>query len=63
MFNRAVVFDTSNKSYHGHPTPLACPDGESRKSLALYYYTTDYPYQEDLSPHGTLFMPSADPHA
>ncbi len=56
MFNRAVIFDTSNKSYHGHPLPLACPAGESRKSLALYYYTTEYPYQEDLAPHSTLFV-------
>jgi hypothetical protein len=56
MFNRAVIFDTSNKSYHGHPHPLACPEGESRKSIALYYYTADYPYQEDLAPHSTLFV-------
>lgn len=58
-FNRAVIFDTSNKSYHGHPHPLACPEGESRKSLALYYYyTTEYPYRDDLSPHSTIFIPS-----
>lgn len=55
-FNRAVIFDTSNRSYHGHPHPLACPEGESRKSIALYYYTTGYPYQEDLAPHSTLFV-------
>jgi 2OG-Fe(II) oxygenase superfamily len=59
VFNRAVIFDTSNKSYHGHPHPLACPDGESRKSLALYYYTTEYPYEEDLAPHSTLFVTPA----
>ena len=59
LLNRAVIFDTSNKSYHGHPNPLACPDGESRKSIALYYYTTEYPYQEDLAPHSTLFVTPA----
>lgn len=57
-FNRAVIFDTSNKSYHGHPQPLACPEGESRKSLALYYYTTEYPYRDDLAPHSTIFIPT-----
>ncbi len=31
-FNRAVIFDTSNASYHGHPHPLACPEDQSRKS-------------------------------
>jgi Rps23 Pro-64 3,4-dihydroxylase Tpa1-like proline 4-hydroxylase len=55
-FNRAVIFDTSSRSYHGHPHPLNCPDGQSRRSLALYYYTVDYPYPEDLTPHSTLFI-------
>ena len=55
-FNRAVIFDTSSRSYHGHPHPLNCPEGQSRKSLALYYYTVDYPYPEDLTPHSTIFV-------
>jgi Rps23 Pro-64 3,4-dihydroxylase Tpa1-like proline 4-hydroxylase len=55
-FNRAVIFDTSNASYHGHPHPLACPDDQSRKSVALYYYSVDYPYEEDRAPHTTLFI-------
>jgi Rps23 Pro-64 3,4-dihydroxylase Tpa1-like proline 4-hydroxylase len=56
LFNRAVIFDTSNRSYHGHPHPLDCPEGQSRRSLALYYYTVDYPYAEDQAPHSTLFV-------
>jgi hypothetical protein len=39
VFNRMVIFTTSSTSWHGHPTPLACPEGMSRKSIALYYYT------------------------
>ena len=31
----------SPPSYHGFPEPLRCPVGESRKSIALYYYTLD----------------------
>jgi hypothetical protein len=57
-FNRAVIFDTSSHSYHGHPNPLNCPEGQSRRSLALYYYTVDYPYPEDQTPHSTVFLPS-----
>ncbi|MEE9608840.1 MAG: 2OG-Fe(II) oxygenase [Myxococcota bacterium] len=38
LFNRCVVFHTSDKSYHGHPHPLCCPAGSDRKSLALYYF-------------------------
>ena len=37
-FNRCVIFHTNASSMHGHPTPLACPEGVSRKSLALYYF-------------------------
>lgn len=38
-FNRAVLFETSEISFHGHPVPLACPDGVTRKSIAVYYYS------------------------
>jgi hypothetical protein len=38
VFNRCVIFRTSEKSYHGNPIALACPKGVTRKSLALYYF-------------------------
>ena len=37
--NRLIVFETHDFTFHGHPTPLACPSDEARKSLILYYYT------------------------
>jgi Rps23 Pro-64 3,4-dihydroxylase Tpa1-like proline 4-hydroxylase len=37
-FNRCVIFNTLEKSYHGHPHKLCCPPGHNRKSLLLYYY-------------------------
>lgn len=40
VFNRLIVFETHDYSYHGHPTPLACPDGRSRNSVIVYYYTS-----------------------
>lgn len=39
LMNRAALFQTNEISFHGHPTPLACPPDRTRKSLALYYYT------------------------
>lgn len=39
VFGRAVIFNTDAESFHGHPTPLTCPPGRSRRSVALYYYT------------------------
>lgn len=43
VFNRAVIFQTSDISYHGIPTPIACPEGEGRKSIAIYYIADPRP--------------------
>jgi Rps23 Pro-64 3,4-dihydroxylase Tpa1-like proline 4-hydroxylase len=40
-FNRAVVFNTDADSYHGFPDPIRCPEGVTRKSIALYYFTEE----------------------
>jgi hypothetical protein len=42
MLNHALVFTTDERSLHGFPDPLTCPENESRKSLALYYYTVEH---------------------
>jgi hypothetical protein len=39
--NRIVIFNTDADAFHGHPEPLRCPDGKSRRSLALYYFTLE----------------------
>lgn len=39
IFNRIVIFNTDEDSYHSFPDPIQCPDGVSRKSIALYYFT------------------------
>lgn len=41
-FNRAILFETSEISFHGHPEPMVCPENVTRKSIALYYYS-DWP--------------------
>jgi Rps23 Pro-64 3,4-dihydroxylase Tpa1-like proline 4-hydroxylase len=41
LFNRCVIFHTTATSYHGHPAPLACPEGQMRRSLALYYFRVE----------------------
>lgn len=38
LFNRAVIFRTSDVSFHGVPQGVVCPAGQTRKSLALYYF-------------------------
>ena len=39
ILNRLVVFTNYDYSWHGHPDPMNCPPGRSRKALAIYYYT------------------------
>ena len=65
VFNRCVIFNTTDFSYHGHPEPLMAPEGVSRRSLALYYYTNGRPEEEVSDDHGTLFQarPGEPPRA
>ncbi|HJT93541.1 MAG TPA: 2OG-Fe(II) oxygenase [Mycobacterium sp.] len=41
-FNRCVIFNTTSDSNHGNPQPVNHPDGVSRRSIALYYYTATW---------------------
>lgn len=42
LLNRAVMFNTTSFSNHGNPNPVNHPQGISRKSIALYYYTATW---------------------
>jgi Rps23 Pro-64 3,4-dihydroxylase Tpa1-like proline 4-hydroxylase len=58
VFNRAVLFDTTQNSWHGLPTPLSCPEGQARKSLAIYYLA---PAPADADTRGkALFAPTPE---
>jgi Rps23 Pro-64 3,4-dihydroxylase Tpa1-like proline 4-hydroxylase len=59
VFNRTVIFSTTDSAYHGHPTPLRCPDSLTRKSISLYYYSSGRPAEEKSAPHDTLFPETA----
>ena len=55
VFNRAVLFDTTQQSWHGLPEPVACPDSITRNSLAVYYLCDP---REKVDPRGrALFAP------
>lgn len=58
VFNRAIVFQTSDISYHGVPVPIMCPEGEGRKSIAIYYVAEPRP---DATPrHKAQYRPLPD---
>tara|TARA_B110000090_G_scaffold194323_1_gene229361 strand:+ start:1100 stop:1879 length:780 start_codon:yes stop_codon:yes gene_type:complete len=57
-FNRAVLFDTTQNSWHGLPKPLTCPENQFRKSIAVYYLCEP---PENISDRGkALFAPTED---
>ena len=59
-FGRIVLFSTTDFTFHGHPEPLACPEGIFRRSIAMYYFTNGRPKEETWVPRGgqhTLFYP------
>jgi len=60
VYNRLAVFGTTDFTFHGHPNPLQCPEGMTRKSLALYYFTNGRPAEEVSGTHSTLFKARPD---
>jgi hypothetical protein len=59
IFNRCVVFETNEVSYHG-VTAVKCPAGRSRKSFAAYYYTKQAPASWNGQSHSTIFKARPD---
>ncbi len=58
-FNRAVIFETSERSWHGFEK-IDLPESErerSRKCLSVYLYTKTRPAEEIAPPHATFYVP------
>ena len=55
-FNRLVVFETNEISFHGHPEPLDTPKDITRKSLAFYYYSKSRNDIEPSEHHNTIYV-------
>jgi len=63
LFNRAVLFETNEYSWHGFRRIVLPPDKAhlSRKSFAIYLYTKDRPAEEVVAPHTTFYVPEPLP--
>ncbi len=59
VFNRCVMFETNDISYHG-VNAVKCPDGQARKSFAAYYYTREAPAHYKGEFHDTIFKARPD---
>jgi 2OG-Fe(II) oxygenase superfamily len=63
LFNRAVIFETSERSWHGFDR-INLPAAKkhiARKSIALYFYTHDRPAHEIAGRHSTVYVKQALP--
>lgn len=58
VFNRAIMFETNEYSWHGFPK-INLPEDRrslSRKSLSIYLYTKGRPAEEIAPTHGTFYV-------
>ena len=51
--DRLIVMTHGDTFWHGHPHPLACPEGRFRASVAAYYYVATAPDEQDS--HGAIW--------
>ena len=59
LANRCVVFETTESSWHGFSRIRLPADRkhQSRRSIAVYFYTKERPAAETAAPHGTVYVP------
>jgi Rps23 Pro-64 3,4-dihydroxylase Tpa1-like proline 4-hydroxylase len=47
LFNRTVIFDTTERALHGFPEPITCPPGRNRRLMSVYYWSANSTLREN----------------
>ena len=58
IFNRCLIFEVTETSYHGLPNPVACPPGQTRNSFAVYYHTVAKAEDGEMKTHTSVYAPA-----
>jgi Rps23 Pro-64 3,4-dihydroxylase Tpa1-like proline 4-hydroxylase len=56
MLDRLVVMAHGDTFWHGHPSPLRCPEDRGRCAVAAYFYVAE-PDADAPKPHSALWAP------
>jgi hypothetical protein len=57
LFNRTIIFEITDKNFHGVPKMVANPEGRSRDSFLVYFHTAG-DSGGAVTPHTSLYAPS-----
>jgi 2OG-Fe(II) oxygenase superfamily len=58
LFNRTIIFEITDKNFHGVPATVACPDGRARTCFVIYYHTVGAGGKMDVVPHTSIYAPN-----
>lgn len=50
-----VVWKYHKRGFHGHPNPIACPEGHFRAGFRIFYYVSDSQHDWRDPPHRSLY--------
>lgn len=57
QFNNTVLFEITDKNFHGVPSPIAGPEGRTRNAFVVYYHTAVVAGGSDVIPHTSIYAP------
>jgi hypothetical protein len=60
--DRLIVMAHGDDYWHGHPSPLTCPEGRYRACVGAYYYVANPTVSEEQDAHGAIWaLPEEKP--